>query len=246
MSLGLDNLYSRYVYRVLRPDEDPYENLTCKDFNSIRSIAQHVETGLTIPSQYISTTSSFETAKEWLKTANEKTSWIYGNKRTTIVQIDTYKIKSEYPQIANSAVDLTNYENLNYFLYNAAARRFAYTYKEVVFTYCIPSTAVSVVYNETAHYGRQQSSAFSSPQYYSPYYNNQMNNSLLMRGSSSPWIPSEETYSYRTYTDTSRSHSVYPRYQSGNNNPGEDIMGLVRVVCCLCIIVIAYIILIKQ
>ena len=115
MCFGLDNLNSRFVYRVLRPDEDPYDNLTCKDSYSMRSIAQHVESGLRIPSQYISTTCSFEMAKEWLETTDEKTSWIYGNKRTTIVKIDIYRIKSEYPQIANSAVDLTNFENLDYF-----------------------------------------------------------------------------------------------------------------------------------
>ena len=34
MSLGLDNLSSRYVYRVLRPDEDPREDLSCKDSSS--------------------------------------------------------------------------------------------------------------------------------------------------------------------------------------------------------------------
>ena len=244
MSLGLDNLYSRYVYRVLRPDEDPYDNLTCKDPNSIRSIAQHVETGLRIPSQYISTSRNFEMAKQWLETANDKTSWIYGNRRTTIVQIDTYIIKSEYPHIANSAVDLTNYENSNYFLGNLTQKQFAYTYQEVVFSYCIPSAAVSVVsMNELNHYERQQSFN-SSPQYYSPYGNSQVGDSL-MRDSPSP---SEETYDYRSYTDTNTSHSVYPRYQSRNNNnlnSSEDsILGLVACVVVfspiiLCVIVIA-------
>ena len=172
MSLGLDNLNSRFVYRVLRPDEDPYDNLTCKDTYSMRSIAQHVESGLRIPSQYISTTCSFEMAKEWLETADEKTSWIYGNKRTTIVKIDIYKIKSEYPQIANSAVDLTNFRNLDYFLENAAQKRFANAYQEVVFSCYIPNTTVSVVYtDEIKNLRRQQYS--TSPHYYSQYQPNE-------------------------------------------------------------------------
>ena len=104
MSLGLDKLSSRYVYRVLRPDEDPHEDLSCKDSTSKRSLAEHVETGLRTPSRYISTTVSFEKAKQWLETADERTSRRYRNKRTTIVRIDISEIKSRYPQIANSAL----------------------------------------------------------------------------------------------------------------------------------------------
>ena len=94
-----DKLNSRYVYRVLRPDEDPHEDLSCKDSTSKRSLAEHVETGLRIPSRYISTTVSFEKAKQWLETADERTSRRYGNKRTTIVRIDISEIKLQYPQI---------------------------------------------------------------------------------------------------------------------------------------------------
>ena len=59
MDFGLDNPHSRYVYRVLKPDKDPSENLTYKDSYSIRSIPQHIESGLRIPSSYPFTTSSF-------------------------------------------------------------------------------------------------------------------------------------------------------------------------------------------
>ena len=76
MSLGLVKLNSHYVYRVLRPDEDPHGNLSCKDSGSNRSLAQHIETGLRIPSKFISTTSSLETAKMWLEIADENTSLI--------------------------------------------------------------------------------------------------------------------------------------------------------------------------
>ena len=146
MSLGLGNLNSRYVYRVLRPDEDPHEDLSCKDSTSKRSLAEHVETGLRTPSRYISTTVSFEKAKQWLETADERTSRRYGNKRTTIVRIDISEIKSRYPQIANSAFDLTRASNRNYFLENDTQKKFAGAYEEVVFVKCIPSEVVTVVH----------------------------------------------------------------------------------------------------
>ena len=154
MCVGLDNLSSRYVYRVLRPDEDPHEDLSCKDSSSKRSLAEHVETGLRIPSRYISTTVSFEKAKQWLETADERTSRRYRNKRTTIVRIDISVIKSRYPQIANSAFDLTRASNRNYFLENDTQRKFAGAYEEVVFVICIPSEVVTVVHVKGRHVGQ--------------------------------------------------------------------------------------------
>ena len=150
MSTGLDKDSSRYVYRVLRPDEDPKKNLTCKDSSSKRSLAEHVETGLTVPSQYISTTSSLEKAKKWLGTADKNTSQEYGNKRSTIVKIDVAKVRSEYPQIAESAIDLTKEKNRNYFLENKTQRDFADAYQEVIFPKCIPSKVVTVEHVKVA------------------------------------------------------------------------------------------------
>ena len=143
MSFGLDNFHSRFVYRVLRPDEDQNENLTCKDANSRRSLALHVEKGLWTPSKYISTAGSLEKAKKWLETANEQTSQIYGNTRTTIVRIDVAMIKSYYPEIANSAIDLTREINRNCFLENDLQKNYARAYKEVVFVKYIPSEVVT-------------------------------------------------------------------------------------------------------
>ena len=146
MSSGLDNFHSSYVYRVLRPDEDENEDLTCKDASSKRSLAIHVETGLWTPSKYISTAGSLEKAKKWLETANEQTSQIFGNTRTTIVRIDVAKIKSYYPEIANSAIDLTREINRNCFLENDLQRNYARAYKEVVFVEYIPSEVITVEY----------------------------------------------------------------------------------------------------
>ena len=63
MTFGLDNFHSRYVYRVLRPDENKNVYLTCKDASSTRSLAIHVETGLWIPLKYISTARTLDNAK---------------------------------------------------------------------------------------------------------------------------------------------------------------------------------------
>ena len=146
MSFGLDNFDSPYVYRVLRPDEVPNVNLTCKDASSKRSLSKHVESGLWTPSKYISTAGSLEKAKKWLETANEQTSQIYGNTRTTIVRIDVAMIKSKYPQIAQLAIDLTREINRNRFLANDLQKNYARAYEEVVFVEYIPSEVITVEY----------------------------------------------------------------------------------------------------
>ena len=162
MSLGLDNFIARYVYRVLRPDEDPSEDIACKAPHSNRSISEHIATGLRTPSKFISTTSSLESAHKWLQTSDERTSSRYGNRRTTIVRIDVDLLKQRYPRIADSAVDLTTHYNRNVFLEDERQMRFAGAYKEVLFVGRIPSEAVSIEYkreqgivpNESSHYNR--------------------------------------------------------------------------------------------
>ena len=146
MSLGLDDLNVRYVYRVLRPDEDPNEDIACKAPHSNRSISEHIATGLRTPSKFISTTSSLESAHKWLQTSDERTSSRYGNRRTTIIRIDVGLLKQRYPRIADSAVDLTTHYNRNVFLEDERQMRFAGAYKEVLFVGRIPSEAVSIEY----------------------------------------------------------------------------------------------------
>ena len=186
MSLGLYNLHSRYVYRVLRPDEDPNKNITCKDPYSTRSIAQHVESGLRIPSQYISTTSNFEKAKKWLETADENTSQKYRNERTTIVKIDVSEIKSKYPQIAKAAFDLTKAQNRNYFLENDVQKRFACAYEEVTFYKYIPSEVVTVVHMKDRS-GRRESIISRPLRSFSVRNSIRINNISTLRGSPTPW-----------------------------------------------------------
>ena len=146
MSRGLDCFHSNYVYRVLRPNEDPSSDLTCCAPRSVRTISQHVATGLKDPSRYISTTSSRDKALKWIETANKKSSWRYGNKRKIIVRIDVDYLKTNYPEIADSAFDLTNDLNRNTFLQTDKERKFSCAYNEVVFLDRIPSEAVSIEY----------------------------------------------------------------------------------------------------
>ena len=244
MSIGLDNFHSRYVYRVLRPDEDPHENLTCKDFNSIRSIAQHVQTGLRIPSQYISTTRSFEKAKLWLETADEKTYQKYRNKRTTIVKIDVSKIKSKYPQIAKSAIDLTRVINRNHFLENDSQIRFAGAYEEVVFVHYIPSEVVTVEYTKGS-YGSQESLISPPPQYAPLHTNFGIHNSVNVPPVSYSSLLQQsldsDTYSYprarntTLYSNRSNSPLSYPNHTKDDYSvlTGICITGCCITGCCI-------------
>ena len=146
MSRGLDCFHSNYVYRVLRPNENPSSDLTCRAPRSVRTISQHVATGLKNPSRYISTTSSMDKALKWIETANEKSFARYGNKRKIIVRIDVDYLKTNYPEIADSAYDLTIEFNRDRFLKRVKERRFSCAYNEVVFLDRIPSEAVSIEY----------------------------------------------------------------------------------------------------
>ena len=166
MSLGLHNYYGRYVYRVLRPDEDPY-NITSLSPEYQCTIGQHVEYGLRFPSVFISTTSTLQCAYKWLDTANTLTSHIYGNMRTRIVMIDVDLIKQRYPNVARSAIDLTNWQNREVFLENHKQKCFAAAYNEIVFQYFIPPEAVNVVY--TAEYSYNTNIIRNNPTYNSAY-----------------------------------------------------------------------------
>ena len=121
-------------------------DLTCCAPRSRRTVDEHVATGLKDPSRFISTTSSRERALKWLETANENSSWRYNNKREIIVRIDVDLIKSKYPELADSAYDLTNDRNRNHFLKTIKQIKFSAAYSEVVFKDMIPREAVSLEY----------------------------------------------------------------------------------------------------
>ena len=85
-------------------------------------------------------------AVKWMGTADNKTSRKYKNERSVIVEIDIKLIKRKYPDVANSAYDLSNSSNRNHFLKNTKQKSFARAYSEIVFEHDIPSEAVSVCY----------------------------------------------------------------------------------------------------
>ena len=117
-TLGLSSLGQRYVYRVLREDENPQQDLVCKAPHSMRSLAQHIEDGLTHPSRFISTTTDLDAAIKWADTADSRTSDLYDNTRSIIVKIDTEYLKKYHPHSYSTAFDLTQHCNREYYLTN--------------------------------------------------------------------------------------------------------------------------------
>ena len=149
MSAGLEHFHSRFVYRVLRPDEDPTSDLLVLGPLSKRTIDQHVATGLKLPSKYISTTSNMKDARKWMTTANKKSSGQYKNKRNIIVKIDIELLKSKYPHVTDDAIDLSNPLNRDKYLRSQTQKSYAAAYSEVVFSDVIPVEAVSIVNQDT-------------------------------------------------------------------------------------------------
>ena len=167
MSRGLDNFHSQYLYRVLRPNESPNQDLVCCDPSSPRTIDEHVETGLTQPSRFISTTSDSNAAFRWLDKANEMC--IFQNLRSVIVYIDVELLKSEYYRIAAAAYDLSNSANRDAFLKSDKQKKFSESYHEVIFIDRIPSDVVSILYADRKGFvannasGNTRSSILSPP-----------------------------------------------------------------------------------
>ena len=146
MTHGLRHYNSQYLYRVLRPDEDHTQDLRCLAPTSTRDISEHVESGLRIPSKYISTSASKECALKWFEKADRGTFNIYQNRRTVIVKIDVNLLKSKYPKVVAKAIDLSNFQNREFFLKSSLQKQFSNSTKEVLFEDFIPSEAVSVEY----------------------------------------------------------------------------------------------------
>ena len=257
MSQGLDDFNARYVYRVLRPDEDPNEDITCQAPQSRRTVSEHIETGLKTPSRFISTTSSFENALKWLRTSDDITSRKYGNKRTTIVRIDLNKIKQQYPNVANSAIDLTSRYNREVLLQNEKQKSFAAAYREVLFVDRIPSEAVSTEYITGQGFVRNESNTpatlLSFPTNPTPNvlhtntrntssaWNSQFSTHYNAENASPPATSLRETRNVDTnwnnqfYNPDHNSRRNNPSYEraysrSVHSNPGSDETG-----CCLCI-----------
>ena len=147
MSQGLDRFHSRYVYRVMRTDEDPNSDITCSDPLSQRTLCEHVESGLRQPSRFISTSAKLSDALKWMKKANEKSSLRYALTRNVIVKIDVDLLKSKHPRIAETAYDLSDVLNREKYLRTKQQKGYSAAYNEVVFRDVIPAEAVSIEYS---------------------------------------------------------------------------------------------------
>ena len=148
MSRGLDSCNHEFVYRVLRPDESPYNKIVCKDARSTRAISEHVEDGLQNPSRFISTSASLCKALKWIDKSYSHTPSKYSSpdRRNTIVKIDIKLIKQNYPTLANSAYNFTDSRVRSIFLNNDVQHGYARGYQEVVFDTSIPLEAISDIY----------------------------------------------------------------------------------------------------
>ena len=135
---GLHNLNQQFLYRALRTDENPHQDIVSKAPHINRPINDHVRDGLKNPSNYISTTTSFDSAKKWINTSARESNYQRG---TTIVKIDVSLIKSGYPDLCDSAYNFTDTSVRDRFLGDPSCD-YARAYKEVVFSGRIPSQTI--------------------------------------------------------------------------------------------------------
>jgi RHS repeat-associated protein len=119
-----NNRDADYVYRVLRPDENPKQGIFAKDPMANRTPNAQVLCGSRCKTQYISTTKSLEIAQNW----NQKT----GGR---IVEIDLNKVHSP-------TLDLTNPEIAIQYLSPGRSMNYARSSQEVLIENYIPSSAV--------------------------------------------------------------------------------------------------------
>ena len=147
MSTGLHNYGGEFVYRLLRPDESPYKDIVCKDLHSNLTISQHVKEGLKIPTQFISTTASFQTAKDWIDTSHacRPSEYSHLERRNTIVKISVKYIRDRYPAVANSAYNFTD-ENFRCKHLFGIESSYARRYEEIDFERTIPKEAITDIH----------------------------------------------------------------------------------------------------
>lgn len=119
-----------YVYRVIRADENPNLGLRAKNPKRDMSVEGHIVSGSrNYGSQYISTTTDYNIAKEWA-----------GRDNCKIVKIDLNKI----PDNVN-IYDLSTENGRNTYLKGITVKNFANATKEVLIEGEIPSFAIDVV-----------------------------------------------------------------------------------------------------
>lgn len=119
-----------FVYRVIRADENPEKGLFPKNPDRNMSVEGHVVSGSrNNGSQYISTTTDINVAKEWAKKDGCK-----------IVKIDLNKLPDNI-----NIYDLSTKEGREIFLKGATSKNFAKASNEVLLEGSIPSEAITVL-----------------------------------------------------------------------------------------------------
>ena len=119
-----------FVYRVIRADENPEKGLLPKNPDRNMSVEGHVVSGSrNNGSQYISTTTDINVAKEWAKKDGCK-----------IVKIDLNKLPDNI-----NIYDLSTKEGREIFLKGATSKNFAKASNEVLLEGSIPSEAITVL-----------------------------------------------------------------------------------------------------
>lgn len=127
----------RYLYRVLKRNEDVQKGLQARAPNDNVSVNDHVARGSDYPSQYISTSATLPAARLFASKG-----W---NQLKTIVQIDVEKLKRENPDII--FIDLTDRAVLDHYIAKSVhrTRSCAIKYHEVLVLGFIPASCISVV-----------------------------------------------------------------------------------------------------
>jgi hypothetical protein len=117
------------VYRVIRPDEDPSAGLFPKNPDANVSVDEHVRFGSRpgFESQYISTTKNIDVAQGWAARS--------GNR---IVSIDL-------GQVDGDIIDLSTYQDRNYYLLDWKGRGYAMKSEEVLINGSVPASAINLV-----------------------------------------------------------------------------------------------------
>ncbi|KAK3108583.1 hypothetical protein FSP39_011296 [Pinctada imbricata] len=121
---------NRYLYRILRDDEDPNMGLRAKNPQATKSIQSHVGCGSkrNYASQYISTTANLKSAKTWAGKANK-----------TVARIDVQLLPPETVLHDLSKANRT-------VLPGIMAYNFARKYAEVLIEGFVPPDAIEVFY----------------------------------------------------------------------------------------------------
>ena len=132
----------KYVFRLLRNDEDPKRGLRPKVSYSNKTVLEHLMFGSRQASHYISTSLTYPALKLFIR-KHGKDRDVY----IRVVKIDLEKVKELNPEV--KVINLTKAEERRRHGIRSIGRteRLAKTVQEVLIVRNIPSSAVSLIYS---------------------------------------------------------------------------------------------------